>query len=101
MLEVLITMVLLVSWLEFFDGGMEPMDIEVIDFFGGAARLAKASREIGMKAVAFDISYHTDPNVFDINSPAGFAFPCRICYLIVTYQKIPSWNCLMVSGGNA
>ena len=46
-----------------------------LTFLGGAARLAKASREIGMKAVAFDISYHTDPNVFDINSPAGFAFP--------------------------
>ena len=55
------------------------MEYEIFDFFGGAGRVARAARECGMSAVAFDICYHNDPRVFDINTPAGFAFPSCTC----------------------
>lgn len=72
LLEVLITIVLLVSWLEpFEDMGTLP-SYEILDFFGGAARVAKAAREVGLDAGSFDISYHSDSSVFDVNSAPGF-----------------------------
>ena len=46
-----------------------------LTFLGGAARVARAARESGMSAVAFDVCYHNNPDVFDINTPAGFSFP--------------------------
>ena len=55
------------------------MEYEIFDFFGGAGRVARAARESGMCAVAFDICYHNDPKVFDINTPAGFSFPSCTC----------------------
>ena len=33
------------------------MEYEIFDFFGGAARVARAARESGMSAVAFDVCY--------------------------------------------
>lgn len=74
----LITIVLLVSWLE----DAEPLpEYEVLDLFAGAARVARASRHLGMEAGSFDIGYHENREVFDINSRAGFTFPESILYL--------------------
>ena len=43
---------LLVSWLE----DAEPLpEYEVLDLFAGAARVARASRHLGMEAGSFDI----------------------------------------------
>ena len=78
--EVLITLVLLVSWLQPFEEmGMQPQ-YDVLDFFAGAGRCAKAARVAGMEAAAFDISYHAKSKVFDINSPAGFVFLSSIAF---------------------
>ena len=75
--KVLIVLVLLVGWLGLLERGRTPEDYEVIDFFAGAARIARASRELGFGALAFDIGYHNDPHVFDINSSAGLV--CLSC----------------------
>lgn len=66
-----IALVLLVSF-------MEPdetiSNLEVLDFFAGAARVARGARALGLKAAAFDIGFHHEGKVFDINSTGGFAF---------------------------
>ena len=69
--KVLIILVLLVGWLGPLERGPTPEGYEVIDFYAGAARIAKAARELGYGALAFDISYHPDPHTFDINTAAG------------------------------
>ena len=57
---------------------MEPAEFfpdfsfDVLDFFAGAARVARAARVLGMNAASFDIGFHENPRVFDINSSAGF-----------------------------
>lgn len=58
---------------------MEPQ-YDIIDFFAGEARLAKAARVAGMEAAAFDIAYHAKSKVFDINSPSGFVFLSSIAF---------------------
>lgn len=63
-------MVLLASWLEPAELGAG--EYEVLDFFAGAARMARAARYVGLPAAAFDISYHRKKEVFDMNSEAGF-----------------------------
>lgn len=45
---------------------------KVLDFFAGDARIARAARCLGEQAAAFDISYHSDSRVFDINTSPGF-----------------------------
>jgi len=67
--KVLITLVALVGFLEFEQPAMPPY--EVLDFFAGVARVSKLSRGLGQSTASFDIGFHQDPNVFDINSPAG------------------------------
>lgn len=68
--EVLITIVLLLSWTDLFQGRDY---IDTIDFFAGAARVAKVSRAVGKRAMALDLSYHENEDVFNINSSPGFA----------------------------
>ena len=46
---------------------------DMLDFFAGAGRMARGGRVVGYRAAAFDISYHPNSRVFDINSDAGFA----------------------------
>lgn len=43
----------------------------VLDFFAGAARIARGARVLGETAAAFDISYGAN-GAFDFNTPAGF-----------------------------
>ena len=75
LLEVLLTLVLLVHWLEPLEQGAGCPEAHVLDFFAGQARLAKAARRIpGIQACAFDISYHYEPAAFDFNSAPGFTF---------------------------
>ena len=68
--EVLITIVLLLSWTDFYKGRC---DVDVIDSFAGAARVARVARACGYRASALDIGYHSNPNVFDINQASGFS----------------------------
>ena len=73
LVEVLISLVLMISWMEpaeFFPD----FSFEVLDLFAGAARVSRAARALGMKAAAFDIGYHENSRVFDTNSSAGFVF---------------------------
>lgn len=75
----LITVVLLISWLDpsIFTFGSH---VEVVDMFAGAGRIARMARQAGQKAVALDIVYSSHSHCFDINEDAGFAFlhPNRI-----------------------
>lgn len=70
--QVLITMVLLASWLE--PTGVTSGDWDVVDLFAGAGRIARLARMTGQKSVALDILYSQNPHSFDINEDAGFAF---------------------------
>lgn len=49
---------------------MEPdetiSNLEVLDFFAGAARVARGARALCLKAAAFDIGYHHEEKVFDL-----------------------------------
>lgn len=75
--------VLLVSFLDTFSFKDH---YDVLDFFAGAARLARASRFAGPSplfasewpgdiAGALDITYSANPHTYDINEDAGFACP--------------------------
>lgn len=66
-----ITMVLLLVFSDFYEGRDR---VGVMDCFAGEARIAKAARYVGDTAVALDVDYHPNRRVFDVNSPAGFAF---------------------------
>ena len=79
-LEALITLVILTSLMNIEGpaGRSVQQEYQVLDFYAGAARVARASRELGDVAAAFDISYHSDPKVFDINSPSGMVSLCSI-----------------------
>lgn len=70
--EVLITLVILIAFLEPLE--KTSPQYQVLDFFAGAARVSRASRGLGESSAAFDISYHTNPHAFDINSPSGMVF---------------------------
>lgn len=69
----LITVVLLISWLDpsIFTFGSH---VEVVDMFAGAGRIARMARQAGQKAVALDLVYSSHSHCFDINEDAGFAF---------------------------
>ena len=54
---------------------------EVLDFFAGAARVSHLSRGLGQSTASFDIGFHHDPSVFDINSPAGLVcLSWEVCF---------------------
>ena len=64
-----ITIILLLSWTDFYVG----RDCnDVIDCFSGAARVSKVARAFGYKAVALDVAYHPNSRVFDVNESGGF-----------------------------
>lgn len=69
--QVLITLVLLVSFLDH-----DALDLDdrwdVIDMFAGAGRVARMARQSGRRAVALDVIYSQNPHSFDINEDAGF-----------------------------
>ena len=67
--------------------GFQP-EYQVLDFYAGAARVARASRQLGDVAASFDISYHSDPRVFDINSPSGMVSLCSILHehIVLTWD---------------
>ena len=70
-MQVLITCILLVTFLENFEFQDR---YKVLDFFAGQQRLAHGGRYLGMPSAALDIEFHRNSRVFDINSDAGFAF---------------------------
>ena len=66
----LITLVLLISWLEpnaFPKGGTW----EVVDLFAGAGRIARMARQSGQRSVALDLQYSSNSHCFNINEDAG------------------------------
>lgn len=65
-----ITAIILLSFTQMYQRSHG--EIDCVDLFAGAARVARATRAVGLKAKALDISYHPNPAVFDINKPAGF-----------------------------
>lgn len=67
--QVLITIIVLLSFTDLYK---ERQDVDCIDLFAGAGRVAKVSRGLGLTALALDISYHSKPRVFDINESSGF-----------------------------
>ena len=66
--KVLITAVILLSF-------MEPIEdkYDVVEFYAGRARIARAARGAGLTAAALDVVFHSYPQVFDITSASGFA----------------------------
>lgn len=68
--QVMIACVLMVTFLDDFEF-LNHYDL--LDFFAGAGRMARGGRVLGYHGAAFDISYHPNSRVFDINSDAGFA----------------------------
>ena len=86
--KVFITLVMLVAWL---DGaprladGTCPQSYDILDFFAGAGRLARAGRRCGETTAAFDIGYHHNRRVFDMNSSSGFA-------LLVLKSRVSTTN---------
>lgn len=67
--EAFITAILLLSWTDVYAG----RDLyEVVDYFAGAARVARIARAAGMKAAALDLNYHRKPRTFSMNSSPGF-----------------------------
>ena len=65
----LITAVLLLGWSHSL-----PEKYDVVEYFAGKARIAKAARKAGLNAAALDILYHENQRVFDMTSTAGFGF---------------------------
>ena len=67
----LITIVLLLTWLEppAFRFGIR---WDVVDMFAGAGRIARLGRRSGLRTVALDREYSENPHSFDINESAGF-----------------------------
>ena len=67
--KVLLAAVLLVVHMDTFEFADQ---YDVVDFFAGEARLARAGRFVGASCIALDIGFHENPRVFDINSDSGF-----------------------------
>ncbi|CAK9047489.1 Uncharacterized protein SCF082_LOCUS26595 [Durusdinium trenchii] len=83
--KVLITIVLLISWLEPFEfqGGQWDM----VDLFAGVARISRLGRAHGKKCAAMDIGYHENRRVFDINEEPGFVLAV-MTILEGTYEEV-------------
>ncbi|CAE7328839.1 unnamed protein product [Symbiodinium sp. CCMP2592] len=81
--KVLITVVLLLAW-----SHPSEQQYDVIEYFAGKGRVAKAARRCGLRAAALDVLYHTS---FDITSAAGMAllgfkrnmYTCMVCSVCV------------------
>ena len=66
--QVLITAVILLSFM-----GTTEDKYDVVEFYAGRARIARAARGSGLRAAALDVVFHSYPMVFDITSASGFA----------------------------
>ena len=66
-LQVLISAVLLLGW-------MYPIrdNYDIVEYYAGEARVARTARAAGYNAAALDLTYHANPEVFDMLSAAGF-----------------------------
>lgn len=81
--QVIILLVLLVSWMEDPPGIKE--DIQVIEFFSGVGRISGLSHHAGYTAVGFDMEYGIPQskrtgrrNSMDLNSSAGLALAIKL-----------------------
>ena len=70
-MQVLITIVVLTSFLSTSEFAER---LEIVELFGGEARIARMGRQIGMTAVSHDITYHGNKRVFDLTQEPGFVF---------------------------
>lgn len=75
--KVFLVIILLVAHLDIVD--TELNSYEVLEFYAGAARLAKISAALGVKSAAMDILYDEGDNkkknnAMDMNTSAGFLF---------------------------
>lgn len=72
-------------------------NFEILEFYAGAARLAKISANLGGKAAAMDYLFDdgdnkTRNNAMDMNTSAGFLPLIKTCYLIFDVV----WHCLVI-----
>lgn len=81
--EVLIFLVLMVSWME--DPPEVQSEYEVLEFFAGVGRIAQLSEKVGMKSVAYDIDYGNPRakqtgkrSSMDLNSSAGLVLAIKL-----------------------
>ena len=81
--EVLILLVLLVSWME--DPPEVQSEYDVLEFFAGVGRIARLSEKVGMKSVAYDIDYGNSRakqsgkrSAMDLNSSAGLVLAIKL-----------------------
>lgn len=88
--EVLITLVILTGSLCQIDPPVP--EYQVLDFFAGAARIARGARVMDLPAAAFDIGYHPNDRVFNINSDAGMASLSSIYVFITNVCGNISWK---------
>ena len=82
--QVIIFLVLLISWME-DPAVVTKKDIQVLDYFAGAARITQLSERMGYQAVAYDLEYGKrvsakkgKRNPFDLNSNAGFVLAVKL-----------------------
>lgn len=87
--QALITVILLISWLE--PGLFQFQNRwDVVDTFAGAGRIARLARMSGQAAVALDLQYHPKSHVFDINENGGFVLlALRVGY--TPFELQPKW----------
>lgn len=67
-----------------------PEDFEMLEFFAGKANLSRCMKLSGYHTGKLDIKYHNPDsdlktNPMDLLSPAGFAFPRFVYYIICLY----------------
>lgn len=65
-------------------------NFEIVEFYAGAARLAKICANLGGKAAAMDFLYDDGDNksrnnAMDMNTSAGFLLLIKTCYPILFY----------------
>eukprot|EP00438_Fugacium_kawagutii_P024494 Skav231612 [mRNA] locus=scaffold2184:20994:21915:- [translate_table: standard] len=82
--KVIILLVLLISWME--DPAVDTkQDIQVIEYFAGAGRIAQLSERVGYRAVGYDLEYGKKAahrsgkrNPLDLNSNAGMVLAIKL-----------------------
>ena len=67
-----ITLVILVTCLDSFEFVSEH---DVLDFYAGAGRVARAARFAGLCALGMDLAYSGNPRAFDLSKECGFVSP--------------------------
>ena len=82
--QVIIFMVLLISWME-DPAIVNKKDIQVIEYFAGVARIAQVSERRGYQSVAYDLDFGKrvseksgKRNPLDLNSNAGFVLAVKL-----------------------